>query len=60
MHEGVAMLNMEDFLLIRDLNLQGLNINRIAQKTGFDRKTIRKYLSSWTPPPAPTESQQAE
>jgi len=36
------MLKMEDFLMIRDLYNQGLNISQIAQKTGFDRKTVRK------------------
>ena len=46
----VAMLNMEDFLMIRDLYNQGLNISQIAQKTGFDRKTVRKHLSARTPP----------
>ena len=44
------MLNMEDFLVIRDLYNQGLNISQIAQKTGFDRKTVRKHLSARTPP----------
>jgi len=44
------MLNMEDFLMIRDLYNQGLNISQIAQKTGFDRKTVRKHLSARTPP----------
>jgi len=48
----VAMLNLEDFLVIRDLYNQGLNISQIAQKTGFDRKTVRKYLSARTPPSA--------
>jgi len=44
------MLTMEEFLIIRDLYNQGLNISQIAQKTGFDRKTVRKYLSACTPP----------
>jgi len=41
---------MEEFLMIRDLYNQGLNISQIAQRTGFDRKTVRKYLSAPTPP----------
>ena len=44
------MLNMEDFLMIRDLYNQGLTISQIAQETGFDRKTIRKYLCTRAPP----------
>lgn len=44
------MLTMEEFLMIRDLYKQGLTISQIAQKTGFDRKTVRKYLSTLTPP----------
>jgi transposase len=41
---------MEEFLMIRDLYNQGLNISQIAQRTGFDRKTVRKYLSARAPP----------
>ena len=44
------MLTMEEFLMIRDLYNQGLNISQIAQATGFDRKTVRKYLATRTPP----------
>ena len=44
------MLTMEEFLMIRDLYNQGLNISPIAQRTGFDRKTVRKYLCVRTPP----------
>ena len=51
------MLNMEDFLVIRDLYNQGLTISQIAQKTGFDRKTVRKYLFTLAPPsPQPRAS----
>jgi transposase len=41
---------MEEFLMIRDLYNQGLNISQIAQTTGFDRKTVRKSLATQTPP----------
>ena len=44
------MLTMEEFLMIRDLYNPGLNISQIAQATGFDRKTVRKYLATRTPP----------
>ncbi|AKB33652.1 Mobile element protein [Methanosarcina siciliae HI350] len=36
--------------MIRDLYSQGLNISKIAEKTGFDRKTVRKYLQLKTLP----------
>jgi len=36
--------------LIRDLYSQGLNISEIAKETGFDRKTVRKYLQLKTLP----------
>ena len=31
--------------MIRDLHAQGLSIKAISKKTGFDRKTVRKYLN---------------
>lgn len=36
--------------MIRDLHSQGLNITEISNKTGFDRKTVRKYLNLRTIP----------
>jgi len=38
------MLKTEEWLLIRDLYSQGFGISEIARQTGFDRKTVRKYL----------------
>ena len=35
---------MEEWLLIRDLYSQGFSISEIARQTGFDRKTVKKYL----------------
>jgi len=46
----VATLTLEEFLMIRDLYNQGLNISQIAHHTGFDRKTVRKHLLARTPP----------
>ncbi len=31
--------------MIRDLHAQGLSISAISEKTGYDRKTVRKYLN---------------
>jgi transposase len=44
------MLKEEDLFLIRDLSSQGLNISAISKQTGFDRKTVRKYLQLKTLP----------
>ncbi len=44
------MLKVEEWLLIRDLYSQGFNISEISRQTGFDRKTIRKYLKMKTFP----------
>ncbi|KKG55774.1 resolvase, partial [Methanosarcina mazei] len=44
------MLKTEEWLLIRDLYSQGFSISEIAKQTGFDRKTVRKYLRLKTLP----------
>ncbi|WP_413874820.1 IS21 family transposase [Albidovulum sp.] len=44
------MIETEEWFMIRDLHAQGLNITEISNKTGFDRKTVRKYLNSTTLP----------
>lgn len=44
------MLKMEDWLLIRDLYSQGMNISKISERTGHDRKTVRKYVHQTTVP----------
>ena len=44
------MLKVEEWLLIRDLYSQGFSISEISRQTGFDRKTIRKYLTIKTLP----------
>lgn len=40
----------EDFFMIRDLKQKGWTISAISQETGFDRKTIRKYLKDNSAP----------
>lgn len=48
---------MEEFLMMRDLHHQGLNISQIARETGYHRNTVRKYLTSQTmPAPVPRRS----
>ena len=44
------MLKVEEWLLIRDLYSLGFSISEISRQTGFDRKTIRKYLKIKTLP----------
>lgn len=44
------MLDMEEFLMLRDLFNEGLSISEIARRTGHSRGTIRKYLLSPVPP----------
>jgi len=44
------MIEMEDWFMIRELQAQGLSITAISDKTGYDRKTVRKYLKSTTIP----------
>jgi transposase len=42
--EGCIVLTMGDLFMIHDLRQQGLSIKAISQRTGMDRKTVRKYL----------------
>jgi transposase len=44
------MLNVEEWLLIRDLYSQGLSISEISRRTGYARETVRKYLNKKTAP----------
>src|SRR5664280_433246 len=44
------MLKEEELFLIRELSSQNLSISEISRQTGFDRKTVRKYLKMKTLP----------
>ena len=48
------MLDLADFLMLRDLFNDGLSISEIARRTGHSRGTVRKYLRAQVPP-APQE-----
>jgi transposase len=53
------MLKLEEFLMLRELHEQGLSISEIAKKTGYNRRTVRKYLKSNVPPVAKRRSPKA-
>lgn len=40
------MVRLGEIVVIHDLKRQGLSISDIARQTGFDRKTVRKYLDT--------------
>ncbi|GER71906.1 hypothetical protein BpJC7_32090 [Weizmannia acidilactici] len=42
------MLKIGEFFMIRELYQKGWTQTAIAKETGFDRKTIRKYLKGGT------------
>jgi len=44
------MLEIEEYIMIRELHAKGFSITDISDKTGFDRKTVKKYLNITTIP----------
>ena len=38
------MVNLKELIMIVELHRQGLTISAIAERTGHDRKTVRKYI----------------
>lgn len=44
------MLDLKDWLWIKELQSHGFNHTQIYRKTDFDRKTIRKYVKSNSEP----------
>ena len=45
------MLTFGELFMIHDLHRQGLSIQAITDRTGLDRKTVRKYLRRGLEPP---------
>ena len=41
------MVNLGEVMRILDLHREGLTISAIAERTGKDRKTVRKYIRAW-------------
>jgi transposase len=44
------MLGTDDYFLLKDWFDQGVSICEISRHTGYDGKTIRKYVHSSSPP----------
>ncbi|MFU8766088.1 MAG: hypothetical protein ACNA7I_00175 [Candidatus Methanoperedens sp.] len=42
------MLEIEEYIMIIELHAQGFSITDISDKTGYDRKTVKKILNSET------------
>ncbi len=53
------MVTEEDYFMLKDLAREQeqatgrINISELARETGFDRKTVRRYLSLDRPPETP-------
>lgn len=46
------MVRLGELVVILDLHRQGLSVSAIARQTGFDRKTVRRYVERGLEPPA--------
>ena len=46
------MVNLKDLFMILELHQQGLSISAIAERSGKDRKTVRKYIKDGLKAPA--------
>jgi transposase len=44
------MLPEGEFHMLRDLYRQGLSISEIARQTGYNRRTVSKYVNAKVPP----------
>ena len=49
-----VVVRLGELVMILDLHRQGLTVSAIAQRTGLDRKTVRKYIAAGLEPPAYT------
>ena len=53
------MLNLEEYLTLKELHKQGLSISEIARITGRSRGTVRKHIKSDAPPEAKKRAQKS-
>jgi transposase len=45
------VIKLRELIVILDLHKEGLSVSAIAERTGLDRKTIRKYIARGAEPP---------
>jgi transposase len=45
------VIKLRELIVILDLHKEGLSVSAIAERTGLDRKTIRKYIARGVEPP---------
>jgi transposase len=48
---GATVVKLEGVVMILELHRQGLSVSEIARQSGFDRKTIRRYIERGLEPP---------
>jgi transposase len=48
----MSVITLGELVMILDLARQGLSVSAIARRTGYDRKTVRKYIDRGLEPPA--------
>jgi transposase len=46
------VINLGELVMILDLHRQGLSVSSIARQSGFDRKTVRRYIERGLEPPS--------
>src|SRR3546814_13645301 len=46
-----AVIKLGEMIMILDLHRQGLSVSAIARESGFDRKTVRRYIERGLEPP---------
>jgi transposase len=44
------MLKLDDFHTLKELHKQGLSKSEIARQTGYNRRTVSKYVEAKDPP----------
>jgi transposase len=42
---GGSVVKLKELRMILELHRQGLSVSAIAERTGKDRKTVRKYIA---------------
>jgi len=45
------VIKLRELIVVLDLHKEGLSVSAIAERTGLDRKTIRKYIARGVEPP---------